>query len=911
MSLNINQSHISEVRDQMSLDYASGEYLNVISNNLGINRPPFGFSDAVWRALVKILAIEYKQVATKFYAALSVLFGPKVTQVGTLLEDALIGTRVIYLNDTSKFPQTGTVVLDQGLASEETLEYVLVDRKNDAMFLQTPVTKDHSSRTFDAESSILLVDSLHTAIVVTNSTRFPTTDYPYPVVLGRGTSAEEVVLVTNNDIDSGILTTLTAPQNAHDSLESTAVYSSLAQDYRTSSPYLVLDDTKQWPDSGVVLLDAVDSFTVDSSSSLEALDVAANTFTEHRQIGNIVVFDGNITSALADVEAEIFENTDSRLTFWEQLPAIPASGDTFKIRPRLEYTRNNYDDSVLVLRRDIDDLSIPSSTKVELLDNVETAALAPVKVPGAGWDVIQSTPKVVELFLPDDLEEELTSRSASYVHTTEISPTPSTTTTAAYSLLDTTLTVSSTADFPTVGVVVLDKGGANEERVAALVLNSTTFLLPHGTNNAHSNGTTVELYQPAYSSTDLLVGDYRQTEDTFPGPYTYNTEAPAPTGTAELTIIDNTVVPGPTRLAVTQIFGKEVLEVEDAVSFLLLPFPSVLQLGRSTGNVEELNILDLNLKWRVTPTVAAAVSVGDTEIEVSALSGGGSSSAADLPDADGYRVLVGNEVCYVVGTATSPDRILLEDPVTESHSTGEDVRLLADLITVDPLSFIHTGYISRDQRSTALSSEARWEPSAPDQQEAAESVEVEVESIPLVSTTGLDSSGGRVILNFGSEKTYQKTTLDAAASAGDTTISCVDTSGFTEGAILYIARGSRKQEIVIGTNDTSTDSFSMLHSFGLLYDHDTGTSVEAFPGDSEVLNYTSISGGEIRFSPSIVVNSAHVYTEPVVASNVDSVPQERGYGYPLRFPVDIKFQLDFIFDLIRTAGVQAKFISKR
>lgn len=54
------QSDIGEVRDQMSLDYADGKYLSVVTGNLGLARPPLGFSDAVWRALGRILALQYK-----------------------------------------------------------------------------------------------------------------------------------------------------------------------------------------------------------------------------------------------------------------------------------------------------------------------------------------------------------------------------------------------------------------------------------------------------------------------------------------------------------------------------------------------------------------------------------------------------------------------------------------------------------------------------------------------------------------------------------------------------------------------------------------------------------------------------------------------------------------------------------
>jgi len=60
------QSAIKEVRDQLILDTADGEYLNNIGNNYGVSRPPIGFTDTLWRAIVKELALHYKQIKTKF-----------------------------------------------------------------------------------------------------------------------------------------------------------------------------------------------------------------------------------------------------------------------------------------------------------------------------------------------------------------------------------------------------------------------------------------------------------------------------------------------------------------------------------------------------------------------------------------------------------------------------------------------------------------------------------------------------------------------------------------------------------------------------------------------------------------------------------------------------------------------------
>ena len=83
MSTEKKQSAISEVRDQLSLDFADDNYLTIVGQNLGLQRPVLGFNDTTWRAVVKELALEYRQISTKFHDILAIIIGPQVTQVGT------------------------------------------------------------------------------------------------------------------------------------------------------------------------------------------------------------------------------------------------------------------------------------------------------------------------------------------------------------------------------------------------------------------------------------------------------------------------------------------------------------------------------------------------------------------------------------------------------------------------------------------------------------------------------------------------------------------------------------------------------------------------------------------------------------------------------------------------------------
>ena len=82
-------SAINETRNQLFLDRAEGKYLSRISSNLGLARPPFGFNnDAVWRAVVRRLALDYRQVIGLFHDLLTNIFGPQVTAASVLSEDA-------------------------------------------------------------------------------------------------------------------------------------------------------------------------------------------------------------------------------------------------------------------------------------------------------------------------------------------------------------------------------------------------------------------------------------------------------------------------------------------------------------------------------------------------------------------------------------------------------------------------------------------------------------------------------------------------------------------------------------------------------------------------------------------------------------------------------------------------------
>jgi hypothetical protein len=926
MSNETNQSSISEVRDQLSLDFADGLYLNTVGSNLGLNRPVLGYGDPVWRAVVKILALDYKQIANKFRDFLTVMFGPRFTETTSLTEDVVVGANQIIVNDTSRMPQQGTVVLDELLTNQETLAYDYIDRVNNIVYLVGTASKNHTANDQDAQQKLVFANTSDLRLMLMDTSQFPTTNFPYTIVVGKGSENEEAVLVAANDTTENKLTLLTSLTNSHKGLKpSAAIKDSLLQDYFDSSTFLVLSSTNQFPESGHVLINASTSFTTVSATTT-TITVAPGTFVVNSQIRYQAIFDGNVTAALQGKTVEIVDNTTSVLTLLSPgfgfTDPTPAAGDTFRIFPRVEYTRNDYENNVLVLRRAIGSgVLLSSGFVVESLSTKESVSLATVQVKGVGWDVIQADPSyVVELLLPENLQDEGNLRTASYIHNDFVSPTPTTTLTGLHAAVN-QLTVASTSTFPFTGTLIIDPGGIEERfgyfKVSATILR---FMNPDAlTQNSHLGGTAVELYQPVYAGTDLPVGDYTQEVDTFPGPYVYGGDQvlDAPTGTVALTTL-NELLPGPATVSISQISGKTALEVEGATAFDLVTFPYTLLIGDDTSNKEEITITAISLFARTSSLVDSAASIGDLNLKLFPMTG--PDPADNLPIANGYRFMIdrggaNEEVVYVTGFDTGLGRFTVEHPLTKAHAIGEVVELMADVLVVDSLIEDHAGKISRSFRSHAVAvpaGAATWPPISSTDILAAELVQPEISSLEVVSATGLDITGGDVILNFGHGDIKEISSLDAGIIVGATVIPIDISDDFptTFPYVITIGLGTSKEEQAIVTaNNTALDELTI--EVGTKFAHSIGEKVQWLPGDPLTLEYDSISGNILSFSSPIVLQSTHSPSESVIDSSVKSVPSDDGFNYPLRMPPDLMTRLGYILDIIRAAGIEVRIIDQR
>ena len=206
MSRSKQQSSIAEARDQLFLDTADGVRLNVVTSNLGLDRPLVGLGDDEWRAVAKAVALQPKLVPNIFYRIMGVLVGPQKARKGLLSVAPVAGETIVQLDDASDLIQIGNLIFSPGLAEEETVGFCFRDLETNKVFLTGALANAHNILE-DAESE-LVADTAATAgsLVVRDSSVFPTTGFPYPIIVGRGTDEQETLVVTANTTATNTLT---------------------------------------------------------------------------------------------------------------------------------------------------------------------------------------------------------------------------------------------------------------------------------------------------------------------------------------------------------------------------------------------------------------------------------------------------------------------------------------------------------------------------------------------------------------------------------------------------------------------------------------------------------------------------------------------------------------------------------
>jgi hypothetical protein len=210
-----NQSAIAEARDQLFLDTADGSRLNTVTGNLGLDRPGLGFDDDEWRAVAKLIQLQPKMIRSQFIKVLDVCLGPQYARIGTLAASTALFDRSLNTLDASVYTQTGTLIIDPTLPTEETVGYCIRDVVTGKFELRSPLNTTHVP--IPPGAGRLRADALAgaTSLLLTDSATLPTTMLPYPVMLDRGTVFEEIVQVIANNTGTNTLTLAAATLYDH------------------------------------------------------------------------------------------------------------------------------------------------------------------------------------------------------------------------------------------------------------------------------------------------------------------------------------------------------------------------------------------------------------------------------------------------------------------------------------------------------------------------------------------------------------------------------------------------------------------------------------------------------------------------------------------------------------------------
>lgn len=406
---------IREVREQLFLDQADQKYLSNVTANLNFERPLFGFgNDSLWRAIVRRFSLDYRQIANLFYDLLTEMFGPHRTVANVLSVDGLVLDEAVTvpiqqaqhrhaIQITSRtLPQRGTLVIDEGLTTEESVQYSFRDPRTGEIDLLTPLTKAHTALVTNA-SGYLKSDVASsvgaTTLPLDHTIDFPTSGFPYPILIAPGTPEEEVTMLTGNNPTTNVLT-VASLANYHYGFRETSIISHIVSITGSDAHVIRIQDSSQFPEEGWIKVqqDVLSGF----SEKVEYIDndVDTGTLTLSKKLG------GSYT--------------------------LPPSG----------------------------------SVTVSVLEPVSSVQLAQVQVKGADWDIFQTEQNVLKIYIPNDLlRNTLRDVSFLHDVAVLPTPTSALRSSALIGDLTLKATIGGTDAFPKSGILIVNPSGGNEEKV--------------------------------------------------------------------------------------------------------------------------------------------------------------------------------------------------------------------------------------------------------------------------------------------------------------------------------------------------------------------------------------------------------------------------------------------------------------
>jgi hypothetical protein len=828
MAIVKQQSDIKNARDQLFLDTADGVRLNIVSSNLGMDRPLSGMADDEWRAAVKAVALQPKLIKNIFHRVLEICVGPQKTRKANLALDSLAGAKIVEMEDSSNILQLGTLIFSPGQANEETIEFCFRDLVTQRVFTVTDLQNAHTA-VAEADGHLLADTTAGAGVIELISTKtFPISGYPYSVILGRGTETEEVVVVTSNDTLLNQLTLLAPTTIDQPGPRSKFVAKALVEAAPNGRTFIRLgvNETRVFGSSGFVRI----GFGLVGEETRE--------------------FDAN------DIDNNV-------LSLVRVLLNDHASGET-----------------------------------VELVTPGATVETLSVLQQGTGWDIYDTEPRKVKIFIPEDLDEELTLRDASHIHGGV--PAAFSTTLAADALsTDTIITVTDISGFPDEAGLVSVDGITRfyvfrDEDLSQLHLTAAL-----GTNKATT--APVDLVRELHPGADIEDGNLRDflgelVSNQFPGPYLFDTLQKAPSiRSSELAV----AITAPTRVIQDAVIGQTCLEVESIITWPVSPFdPFDVALDRDGPNNEVATLVDATFARDASTTLNAspATNPGSTELE------GVDTSA--FPASNGinpanYRIIVDrggpNEETILVAQNTigAPGKFTFVTPTAVAHSPGETIELISDVLTFDPLLKAHDG--------PSLS------PSA-----LGETVEIYVEEVEVADGSQFPTADGTVLLNFGKNRINVRQRITAHPAPD--VIELADTSKLplaspAEPYPITVQEGFPAQEYaMVIDNDTGLNQLTLSQALVNTITPNGKQYARYYGPTPFEFEFVSRDGNIMTLATGTIFPSGFEAGTLAVASSGDSRPNAEGYSYALLMPPGRQACLTFLLDLVRAAGVEIVFL---
>ena len=935
------QSALGEVRDQLFLDRADNKYLSRVSSNLGLERPFMGFqNDDLWRAIVRRLALDYRQIANLFEDFLLHIFGPKNTVASVLTANTAATDEELTIESVVGFPQLGSFVIDEALASTETINYSFLDPRNGLATLGAALSNAHTAVTIPAEGYLLTsVVATGTSLPLVNSAEFPTSGFPYTLLVGQGTANEEVLQLTGHTPATNTLT-VQPLTNGHSGATTTAITSLLTYQL-VGSTSITVGDSSNFPEEGLIRIaedggtpsETVEYYSNDVDNNILYLKTPlTNTYTYPWTVGggaSVTLLETSVKVMLAQVQVkgvgwDVIETITKQIQLY--IPEVLSSNrlqDASFIHNELISPTPN---TTVGTASSVGDTSLIAVTNG--LATFPSSGLIVVNSGGGTEETVHFTTREAQAYTQ---MYAVNGTTGIPIGTTVLFVEDVTPILAYDQINDTKTLILARNDVPnveTVNYTSIDAAANSITLVSATTIahsagdevvpiNGSTFYLSQPLANAHSAAETISLVQSVYSGTSLMDGRiFTSTNHLYQGSYLYGLSLERLIQNISTTLSEN--LSGPVEVAVDQLAGRYAIEVRHA-ELLDATGQFDVHIGRTKASSEIVDTKAVVLAQTfnaTTETLNAAVSPGATVLTVTTTTNMPQPSAAPY----GYRLAIGGQggpgtleivsVHQVINATTFSTEVA----ITTSHGIGEYVRLLYDVIELsDPLSNLQKGAITYSDRyslATAVTHRVLTERAY---------VEELRTHINVADASSFSPAGNHAIMNFGRNVLPAESRIATAVSAGATSIILESSDAFpTTGYSYFVAVGSRDpgwvELVQVTNNNTGTETLTLDATTPLKRAHSIAEWVRYFPGEQLIFEFHGRVTGtpeRLTFDPYIRFDQDHLKNEPVHLSSVISLPNDTGTDFPFYISASWSDILKYIFDRGRAAGVEVILTSDR